>query len=528
MLSPRIKNAVLFLNKNRWQAAITCFYLLSVSFFLFQLFSHWAYDDPFITYRYAYNLSHGYGFVYNPGERVLSTTTPLFAILLAALSSLTPNLPQLANLVGAFSLALGGLFIWLLARSWEAPWIGWAGLLLYPTFPLVVSTLGSETPLYLAFCLGAFAFYAAKRYPLAAVFSALAVLTRPDGALVPALLGLDYLLRHSKIRIPDRMRGFSQAVLHRPTEITTEASPAGGSPWRAILIFLCLTIPWFIFAWIYFGSPWPATLAAKQHQGAMAVSQQFAPGFLTIIKGYASSWFYWIEASLALFGAVFIAWRARRWLLFLSWTGLYFLAYTILGITRYYWYYAPLVPGFIVLVGSSIWALSGAWRTRHYLAPVEGQGQPSPGERHTIFLAASLLILLSVLQGSNLLRLQHNSDQRAAIYRAVGVWLQGKTPPQARIGALEVGIIGYYARRPMVDFAGLIQPDIAAQLNVNTTYDDAALWAANQYRPDYLVLNNGQFPMLQQGYLADNCQILKRFPGKGYGYPGSLLVYSCK
>jgi hypothetical protein len=503
-------------------------YLICVTLVIFIGFRHWAYDDPFITYRYAYNLSHGLGFVYNPGEHILSTTTPLFAILLATLSPLWSNLPQLANLIGAFSLALGGLFIWLLARSWKAPWIGWAGLLLYPTFPLVVSTLGSETPLYLAFCLGAFAFYAAKRYPLAALFSALAVLTRPDGALVPALLGLDYIVRHNKFRIPDRMRGFSQAVFHRPTKIAPEASPAGGFPWRAILVFLCLTIPWFIFAWIDFGSPWPITLATKQHQGAMAISQRFAPGFLMIIKEYASSWLYWIEASLALFGAVFIAWRARRWLLFLSWTALYFLAYTILGVSRYYWYYAPLVPGFIVLVGSSIWALSGAWKIRRYLAPEERQSQTSPGERHTIFLAASLLILLSVLQTSDLLRLQRQVDQRAAIYRAVGVWLQEKTPPQARIGALEVGIIGYYARRPMVDFAGLIQPDVAAQLTANTTYDDAALWAAKQYRPDYLVLNNGQFPMLQQGYLTDNCQILKRFPGKGYGYPGSLLVYSCK
>ena len=41
-------------------------------------FSEWAYDDPFITYRYARNLLNGFGFVYNPGERILSTTTPLF------------------------------------------------------------------------------------------------------------------------------------------------------------------------------------------------------------------------------------------------------------------------------------------------------------------------------------------------------------------------------------------------------------------------------------------------------------------
>jgi hypothetical protein len=502
-------------------------YLICVTLFIFIAFRRWAYDDPFITYRYAYNLSHGLGFVYNPGERVLSTTTPLFTLLLATIAPFWSNLPQLANLVGAFSLALGGLFIWMLACAWEAPWIGWAGLLLYPTFPLVVSTLGSETPLYLALCLGAFAFYAAKRYRLTAVFSALAVLTRPDGALVPALIGLDYVLRYGGAFIPARIRRISQSIFHRPVENLAQNSSAKAFPWQAILVFLCLTIAWFIFAWIYFGSPWPATLATKQHQGAMAISLRFAPGFWTVIQGYAGIWFYWLEAGLALFGAVFIARRARRWLLLLAWTGLYFLAYTILGVSRYYWYYAPLVPGFIVLVGAGIWAISGLERISRRPDSTEPQNQPSPGERHPIFLASALLIVFTVLQISNLWRLQQKLDQRAAIYRAVGVWLQQKTPPQARIGALEVGIIGYYARRPMVDFAGLIQPEVAAQLTANTTYDDAALWAVDRYRPAYLVLNKGQFPTLQAGYLAHNCQVIKRFPGQGYGYPGVLLIYSC-
>ena len=67
--------------------------------------------------------------------------------------------------------------------------VGWAGLLLYPTFPLLLGTLGSETPLYLAFCLSAFAFYARKKYSLTAICVALAVLTRPDGILV-AFIGL--------------------------------------------------------------------------------------------------------------------------------------------------------------------------------------------------------------------------------------------------------------------------------------------------------------------------------------------------
>ncbi len=40
-------------------------------------------DDSYITYRYARNLIAGDGFVFNPGERVLGTTTPLYTSLMA-------------------------------------------------------------------------------------------------------------------------------------------------------------------------------------------------------------------------------------------------------------------------------------------------------------------------------------------------------------------------------------------------------------------------------------------------------------
>src|SRR6059036_1127551 len=76
-------------------------YVAVVAGLLTAAFGHWGYDDPFITYRYADNLRHGLGLVYNPGERVLSTTTPLFAVLLAGLGVVSPDLPRLANLVGA-------------------------------------------------------------------------------------------------------------------------------------------------------------------------------------------------------------------------------------------------------------------------------------------------------------------------------------------------------------------------------------------------------------------------------------------
>src|SRR5438105_15675116 len=45
-------------------------------------------DDAFITFRYSRNILEGQGFVYNPGTRVLGTTTPLFTLVMAAIGGL--------------------------------------------------------------------------------------------------------------------------------------------------------------------------------------------------------------------------------------------------------------------------------------------------------------------------------------------------------------------------------------------------------------------------------------------------------
>jgi hypothetical protein len=467
-------------------------YLGLVTLLLYSSLFHRAYDDPFITYRYAENISRGFGFIYNLGERVLSTTTPLFAILLAGLRMLWSDLPHLANLIGAFSLALGGVFLWSLARSLQTPWVGWAGLLLFPTFPLVLSTLGSETPLYIALGLGAFAFYVRRQYAWTAFFAGLVVLCRLDGALVPLILATDYLIRQ-RADVPSGQH----------TSVTFP-----------LLLFCLIVFAWVLFAWSYFGSPIPVTLVAKQHQGLMAISQKFAPGFITTIKPYAQRGQYWLEAALAVTGLLFLLWRVRRWVLFLSWPMLYFAVYSYLGVTRYFWYYAPLVPAFVVLVGLGLEAF-GTLHGKH-------------DKRNILrYVAMCVLFIPVIFQVRGLWRLRQNPDQRYGIYRALGEWLEINTPPQASVGALEVGIIGYYAKRPMVDFAGLIQPEVARQLTENATYEDAALWATEYYHPDYLVLFSGEYPRLEAGYVAEYCQLIRTFEGRDYAYALDLAVYNC-
>ncbi len=450
-------------------------------------YAHWAYDDPFITFRYAQNLLAGHGFVYNPGQHVLSTTTPLYALLLALLGKAWPALPALSNFLSALSLAGGGLLLWQLAQEWKTRMVGWAGLLLYPMFPLLFTTFGGEMIFYNMLCLATIVWYVRRRYALAALAGALVLLTRADAVPLLMLLTAHYVLRRREQDIP----------------------------WFPVILFVAISGAWFAFAWWYFGSPIPATLAVKQHQGALKASQSFAQGLADLAAGYGRYWTYRLEALLAAAGLLFMLVRRRRWGLILAWPALFIIAYTALGVSRYFWYYAPLVPGFVVAVGLGFEAAYAGLR-RVVSRPA--------------FSAAGVTLAIlgfAVMQGWGVWQLRQHVDRRVPIYRAVGTWLAENTEADARVGVLETGIIGYYARRPMVDFAGLIYPDVARQLTAQTSYEDAAIWAVNRYHPRYLVLHDGMFPRLERMVLAGHCAVGQRFAGAAYGYASNLVIYRC-
>jgi MFS family permease len=459
---------------------------------LYTLYGGWSYDDPYIAYRYVRNLVNGAGFVYNPGEQVLSTTSPLYVLLLAALSPLSSflaDLPHLSNLIGCVCLACGGLLLWDLARCWKPPWAGWAGLTLYPTFPLLAASLGSEMPLYLALCLGAFASYARSRYYLAAIFSALAILARPDGVLLALILAVDYLICQRK--------PFS---------------------WRALAWFGVIVLPWIIFAGVYFGSPIPVTLAAKQYQGSMAISQRFPRGFLTTFSPFLRWPYFWLALGLAGTGFILSFWSWRRWSLLWAWSALYFTGYSLLGVSRYFWYYIPLVPGFIGAIGLGLEAIQRASGSIRHSAPRGGTGN---------VLAGLTLLALFWGQGQHLWRQAQANDLRYPVFRLAGEWLAEDTPPGASVGALEIGVLGYYADRPIVDFAGLVQPDVAVQLQDSASYEAAAQWAIEHYSPDYLVLREGLFRNIVADYVARNCRVVQDYPANSTPYPWAVSIYAC-
>ena len=149
--------------------------------------------------------------------------------------------------------------------------------------------------------------------------------------------------------------------------------------------------------------------------------------------------------------------------------------------------------------------------------------------KHKTWIALfSLLALLAGGQIQDAWRLSRNIDPRATAYRTLGVWLRDNTPSEARVAALEVGMIGYYGERPMVDFSGLLQPDVAPRLAWQPSYEGAAQWAVETYRPDYIVLCENQFPNLEQVDIARQWQVKLHFsPEKLGGFPCAIDIYTC-
>jgi hypothetical protein len=150
-----------------------------------------------------------------------------------------------------------------------------------------------------------------------------------------------------------------------------------------------------------------------------------------------------------------------------------------MGVSRYFWYYAPLMPAFVVLVAE------GA------VSVVRGLGRLGVPRLAVTGATGLLLITLLAPLFLGVFLTGWQLDPRMDVYREISQWLEENTPSQASVGMLEVGIVGYYAQRSVVDFAGLIQPEVARQLTTAGSYEESTAWAIQTYQPDYVVLHRG-------------------------------------
>jgi hypothetical protein len=457
---------------------------LAVVMALFAILHSYGFDDPYITYRYAANLADGHGFVYNPGERVLSTTAPLYALILALAKLVGLSIPLVSNFLSALSMGLGALALYYLGRLGQTVIAGVVAAVLYPLTLQLLSTFGGEMVLVIAVVLWAFVAVVADYPILAGVLLAGATLLRADAALAAALVGGLLLMR----REPQMLA-------------------------RLCLAYGLTMAPFLLAAWAYFGSLLPMTLGTKRSQAQIVGSESFYAGLLTLLQGLAVAPAFWPLLGLTP-GGLWDAVRHRAPLtLALSWGLLHTVAYIVLGVTAYFWYYGPSMLALIVAAALGAELLARVLTRR-------------AGRRVALVVVSGLTVIVLAAQLSALHWRATTPDLRLALYRDVGEWLSAHTHPEASVATLEVGIIGFYSQRPMIDFAGLIQPEVAAVFSPEAGYATAAYWAIAHYRPAYIINQEASMPLLSNDPdLATICSEVAAFADPRFTTP--LTIYRC-
>jgi hypothetical protein len=493
-------------------------------------------DDAYITYRYAANLATGQGLVYNPGDRVLGTSTPAYAVLLAAVARLTG--PQALPVISlAINAAVDGLLVmalFLLVGRMAGGGVaggaaGFAAALLYAVDAKSVdfSTGGMESPLFAA-CLIAVAWLSGReRFREAAWVAAASLAVRPDGGLLLlATLGVAWLWG----------RRF---------------------PWRPLLEATVLLAGLAGIAWLYYGDPLPSSLRAKaagvyllpddhalrylaRHLAGMAWPRIPAGRMLTGLPGAAREYATLLASSLLPLGLMFAGWRAGRRRvgpaadLLAAYAGLFFISFAAANPFMMGWYYVPLETAYITLLAL------GAAATGSLLARHGAILSVAPAQRRAIGIGLILALLLVPqlrryqwwpTPGRGIASLSSEWEKlREADYLQVGRDLARHTGGQARIAGPEIGALGFAYPGPILDTVGLVSPSarpyypLDRSLVAGNSAVPPDLIAAEQ--PDLVVLLEifGRRGLLKDSRFRRDYRLWRTYPSRVFGSRG-LLVF---
>jgi hypothetical protein len=431
--------------------------------------SPFSYDDAWITYRYAYNLAAGNGFVYNPGERVLGTTAPGYALLVGILALPWPEaVPRIGGMLGAVALAASAVALFAFGARSGWALAGFVAGLVFVVNPLALDSFGGEMLPQAALVLWGLAAVALGRPRSATTLGVGAAIVRPDGVVALALILCWIAWRERRVPL------------------------AAGA--CAVLALAA----WFGGLWLYFGSPLPETMAAKQAQRASGIWNPLGTDlviWILALTDYPTRFRVRTEAgftpflALALAGLPLLAW-ARTWWPVVAWPVLLLLAYRQIRVPFYHWYAVPPLALLAVTAGLAAEALArGLAALVRRLAP--------PGDRRGMAMPVAAAVTLAVVVISAAAPMARRAldtgrwfpgpGERA--YIAIGEWLARSTPAGASVGYIEVGFIGYHARRRIVDPFGLVTPGVAAAVAKRDL-----LYAYRSRRPDFILFNPAQFP----------------------------------
>jgi hypothetical protein len=392
-------------------------------------------DDAFISFRYAQNWADGFGPNWNPGEaRVEGYTGILWLLPLAGAARIGLDIPETARYLG-FACSIGTLaLLYPLSRELPggrelplAPVL--AGLALAAASPFATWTFaGMEMPLFvLLVVLGVWLHLREDAWksalPWSAPVFALAMATRPEGAIFVAVTGLFKLA--SLASPQERLRRLVQIAL-----------------WGGVI--LVLYGAYFLWRYEYYGYLLPNTFYAKMDTGADIYRRGLSYladagatyGIPLLVMGLL---LYWAQARPSKPAGYLVAMTAA-WLCWVVMTGgdpLVRLRFLV-----------PILP--VLCIGT---ALGGLLILRSALA------NPTPAARPALALLFAALLLATAYPSLQSGLLGDRDVHTKAV--TIGRWMHESLPPDTRIAMTRAGAIPFYSGLPALDMLGLNDTHIA-------------------------------------------------------------------
>jgi hypothetical protein len=413
-------------------------------------------DDSWIHLHFARNIAEGAGFAYNPGTPVAGSTAPVWTLLLAAAVFLGGAALWLVKAVGVACMLATALLIrrLVLALGADRTAAVAAAVAVVAAGPIVWGALsGMEVPLAAALVAGALLAHAHDHASATAWLATLAVLARPEAALLLPLL-----------------------LVARPLTV------------RRVAIFGLAAVlvlgPAAWFALVTTGAPLPATATAKVEGGLVGwlggIREPLVHALLYRPGQFFREWVAWLWRvhwllPIVLVPLLLLAWRrgGRPWLWPASALVLHPVAMAIVAPYR--------GPGFqegrysAHLLPVALALLWGFTRRPHRRLAV-------------VYLAVALALLVPAST-----RYAWGVQNINAMQVHLGHWIATHTPSGARLALNDVGAIAFIARRPVIDLMGLVTPAIRPYRRQG---EAGVIRYVEETCPDYLVIFPAWFPAL--------------------------------
>ncbi len=462
-LSGKVKNvSQRFLQQKRFPAWIILITGLMFAL-VFVLMSYVAYkpgfplDDSWIHQTYARNLARTGLWQFVPGVTSGGSTSPLWTMLLAIgylIGFSTPFVWTVAISAVCFALLAWSTYKTLIekhrGRQWSA---ALGGLLVVLEWHLLwAAASGMETILYCLILNVIFLLLLkGDRWVWIGIFTGLLVWVRPDGITILGPVFFVLVAQHSKFR--RIVRDFAYVSLP--------------------IVLLLVGLAWFNFS--ITGSIFPNTFYAKQTEYAVILAQPFLdrvfPIFAVPLAGagvfLVPGFLYGVFQPLRKWDP----WRAAAILWFFGFGLLY--AVRLPVTYQHGRYLIPMIPVFIML---------GVLGSVELGAFVSSKRQ-TPIRLGKIFgIAVVVASILFAVVGSKTLIEDIKVIDRLMVEPAM--WIKANTPEDALVAAHDIGALGYFGDRDLIDLAGLIQPEIISILND----EDALRKMIVSRRANYLVI----------------------------------------